>query len=42
MTEDDRYLISRRKEIDKSNNRFIIKSSKGNKYTRIKARQKIS
>lgn len=40
MTYDDRYLVARRKDIYKSNDRFVIKPKDGSKYTRIAAGQR--
>lgn len=40
MSYDDRYVISRRRDINKSNDRFIIKPSDGSNYIRISANQR--
>lgn len=40
MTYDDRYLIKRRYKLNKSNNKFIISPSNGNKYIRISGGQR--
>ena len=39
MTYDDRYLIRRRKELNKTSSRFIIKNRNNNNYTIIRSRQ---